>query len=643
MASEKKPSIYYDRGTIGSSAELDEYGVWVKSEPQDLSSAGTDSQEFSDPSIPDMDLPDFDGGSGDFSDDTVDFDIPGEDAIDGGFDDLGLPEEADPLSFSDDTLNETGQEDEISGEEAEFTEVSMEDFLSSPSEDLDESILVEEDSGSPAEKTSGEDLSTRLLMKIADELSSIRTELTTLKKEFSHIRGEAAPAEHAETQVRGGFFDEEDDEKIALTGDELDNILNTADFTEESGEDATETLKDDFASLESDEPLISGSPDEIDTPLPDMLSDQEDIIQESPAEAAGAEAADAETADFSLPDESAPENGEAGMDLDLGQFDLDELGGETKVEDEVSLNDDFSSEFEEFSGFDDNAVEVDDSKSAAEISPDEDSEELRRLREQGAVPMTPPPEDTSYLEEEALAEEDLTLDMEETSGSLSLDSVSLDEETESLPAEENFDDISIDLSAAVIDEPDLGSGITDNPPQEPELDEISLGGDDLSLDLDTEDTEITGEDKAGDLSFDDFSDESSLSSDLPPLEETPELPSVQSEEDTITQVIPEGFIVDAEDSPVPFEDDFEEDTVTAEGELAPLDDEPAGPPLEIPEDEDMIPAADDIPSDIKQELKAVLSYMDQLLESLPDDKIEEFAKSEYFDTYKKLFKELGLV
>jgi hypothetical protein len=35
--------------------------------------------------------------------------------------------------------------------------------------------------------------------------------------------------------------------------------------------------------------------------------------------------------------------------------------------------------------------------------------------------------------------------------------------------------------------------------------------------------------------------------------------------------------------------------------------------------------------------------MDQLLESLPEDKIEEFAKSEYFDTYKKLFEELGLV
>ena len=34
--------------------------------------------------------------------------------------------------------------------------------------------------------------------------------------------------------------------------------------------------------------------------------------------------------------------------------------------------------------------------------------------------------------------------------------------------------------------------------------------------------------------------------------------------------------------------------------------------------------------------------MDQLLESLPEEKIEEFAKSEYFDTYKRLFDELGI-
>ena len=39
----------------------------------------------------------------------------------------------------------------------------------------------------------------------------------------------------------------------------------------------------------------------------------------------------------------------------------------------------------------------------------------------------------------------------------------------------------------------------------------------------------------------------------------------------------------------------------------------------------------------------MLSYLDKLLDSLPEDKIEEFANSEYSDTHKKLFEELGLV
>jgi hypothetical protein len=34
--------------------------------------------------------------------------------------------------------------------------------------------------------------------------------------------------------------------------------------------------------------------------------------------------------------------------------------------------------------------------------------------------------------------------------------------------------------------------------------------------------------------------------------------------------------------------------------------------------------------------------MDHLLESLPEDKIEEFANSEHFNVYKRLFSELGL-
>jgi hypothetical protein len=45
---------------------------------------------------------------------------------------------------------------------------------------------------------------------------------------------------------------------------------------------------------------------------------------------------------------------------------------------------------------------------------------------------------------------------------------------------------------------------------------------------------------------------------------------------------------------------------------------------------------------MREYLKTVLPVMDQMLEALPDNKIEEFAESKHFDTYKKLFKELGI-
>jgi hypothetical protein len=46
---------------------------------------------------------------------------------------------------------------------------------------------------------------------------------------------------------------------------------------------------------------------------------------------------------------------------------------------------------------------------------------------------------------------------------------------------------------------------------------------------------------------------------------------------------------------------------------------------------------------LKSDIRSVLSYLDALLDSLPEEKIEEFAHSQHFDTYKRLFEELGLV
>lgn len=56
-----------------------------------------------------------------------------------------------------------------------------------------------------------------------------------------------------------------------------------------------------------------------------------------------------------------------------------------------------------------------------------------------------------------------------------------------------------------------------------------------------------------------------------------------------------------------------------------------------------VPAETD-PSPVPaRELAALLRYLDRLLESLPEEKIEEFARSEYFELYRSVFDKLGLV
>jgi hypothetical protein len=644
MASERKPSIYSDRGTIGSSDELDEYGVWVKSEPQDLSSAGAENQETLEPPIPAVEeLPDFDidfgeesgfSGSGAAAED-FDTDSGGLAFDDASLDipDLDMPEEAaspdtgspdlgggDALDFDDLAIPEESPED-LDGEE-EFAEVPIEDFLGATSDNFEEAglTLAAEDSdfeGSGGGSAAPADISTQLLMKIADELSSIRTELATLKKEFSVIREESPGDDKGEAQKKG-FFDEEEDEKIALTGDELDNILNTADFTEEAGADATEELAGDFPPAEEDHTPSDPFPPAGETALPDLLSDEDDIIGGEPEEK-NEEPSPAEVVD---------------IELNLDQPDLDELKSGSAVQDQgAGLS------------FDSQEFDIDlESPPEAAVEPD-DSEELRQLREEGAQPLTPVPEDTSYLDTETL-----DTNSEESAGEFSMDQVSLDE-----PAlDESFDEPSIDLSEAVIDEPDLSGEITETPLEEPVLDDLVLDDlpEDLSVELDMEDE--TPDFSSEPLGAEDTAlpeEELELSIPEEPDRETgiPAEEFTPPEEESFAQVIPEGFVVEADDSQVPFEDDPEEAAALSEGDIDTLEknqeieeETAAGEGGEdenfLSEDEEL-----DIPSNIKQELRTVLSYMDQLLESLPEDKIEEFAKSEYFDTYKKLFKELGLV
>jgi hypothetical protein len=69
---------------------------------------------------------------------------------------------------------------------------------------------------------------------------------------------------------------------------------------------------------------------------------------------------------------------------------------------------------------------------------------------------------------------------------------------------------------------------------------------------------------------------------------------------------------------------------------------PASPPDSRAE----TPAAEEGVSGISpaayDEVKRLLAYLDRLLESLPESKVDEFARSEYFDLYRKVFEYFDL-
>jgi hypothetical protein len=618
-----KPSIYQDRGTIGSARELDEYGVWVKSDPQILDSGGPDEDVGLSPDdlgdLPDFST-DFDDSSVDDSSasgtDDVDFLIPEEDFnLDEGDEapDLDTAVEQDPLAELDsaeeqdlteepDSVVEQSSTAEPSPAEEEggdFVDISLEDLLGEVTEQS-----FEEEGGEAAEEEAGRggtglspavDMSTQLLMKIAEELSSIRQELSALKQEFSSARG-SLNIDRGESR---GFFDgNEADDKIALTGDELNNIINTADFTEEAGADATEEEQnsptgneDSSSGLEALNPDLD-IPDELSLSdeLPSLDIDEAPLSEVSAVEAPPVELlpAEASVAEAPLMEEPLAEVPEDQL-LEEEELSLVDLSNETFATD-LSLPDEIPQEEAGEPGF-------------GEFSLDNMEDLLAAGSE-------------IILEEEAGGE---------TPEEFGLPDISLEIQGEEEIVIGDFNEI--DLSNAVIDEPDLGAEIQENPPVEPVPADVAALEDDIAAFLPGIEEPEAEE----------------IQEEVPALEESAEaIPTAQagaSRGEDLEQIIPEGFLVE--------ELDDEGETGFGDAGIDSLD--------EIPED--VLPEEDEpklvesagepdiagIPGKFKNELKQVLSYMDQLLESLPKEKIEEFAQSECFDTYKKLFTELGLV
>ncbi|MCX7656584.1 MAG: hypothetical protein N2Z76_08680 [Treponemataceae bacterium] len=416
---------------------------------------------------------------------------------------------------------------------------------------------VEEKEEKIGSKGEGSDLSTQLLMKIAEEIASIKSELATLKEELSHFKTPAETHEEKERETSPrGFFEEEEDEKIALTGDELDNILNTAEFTEETGSDIAENE----ILEESEQPQEALFEEKVNLPEKDLdtaRTPQEPLSRSGHSEPAAFE----------------------------------------KIESEELVSD----------------------------------EEIKNLMEEGVTPLSSPPEDTSYLEEDLVSGEPL---FEESLEDIEMGDIVLEEPPLEEPAIES---IKLELEEgekepAVVDEFAAPQELV-----EEELQEIKLHDEVLD-----EENSFALEDLGSELpvSEESFAEVVPENFVVAPEEETATMESALSEIPEEVQSIPELENLD-------LEEDILTETEISQSEIEerdiPIEAVTSAPPSTATPAPTAPSVTSTLPPDLTEEIKAVLSYMDQLLESLPEEKIEEFARSEYFVTYKKLFEELGLV
>jgi hypothetical protein len=482
-------------------------------------------------------------------------------------------------------------------------------------------------------------LANELLLKIANELSSIRAELVTLKAQMGNVRpvSTEVPLPVADAPVQdagssGGFFDEEDDDKIALTGDELDNILSSADFTEESA------------------PTLEGESLDLGDSLEAGLSLEPDAGSLH------------ESATTILEDGILPESGDysaQGSDEPVKRISLEDEPSPMPDAEEISLE-----------------------------AQGESAETLLKLADEGIHPITDAPEDTSYLEEPLAADESLDLgeapiieaplvepDLSEISVDLPMEGEGFELAGE-LPleqAEESLPDIALDLEAR----PGRGAadaeGIDEGLAQEtlPEFEDSEY--EEVSLASESQDT--SGPDAGGEESFvefvEDFSDDhvaDALAEEEVLHHEDPRSPyhamgddlgatgQLTHHPDDLSDNLDDNLFVDSppdeEEIHLSSRNGLEDsaEVLSEEFDLPDMADESpatAKAPSKPPAAAAKVPVAQAVPDGpedkLKSDIRSVLSYLDRLLESLPEEKIEEFAHSEHFDTYKKLFEELGLV
>ena len=612
--------------------DLDEYGIWVKAEPEDFEQK--DSFDEKDMELEDLNLEDEgDLPSADLEGDTAvdehmidNLDIPEEETLPGpedvggekevaldedlpSFDDELTLEEAEPVQETVVREDETPTVGEMDVEETlveepeaeaggDFEDVSLDDLGIEISEQVpDEDGTVKKGSAAPAAPAHD-----------VDEINPhvINDDFAALPLELDDV-GEAETTDHGDLEIED--LELPDEETVSLGGDEESMALSLDDETETGDAESLDFSLDESTDAAGPEPLALPAEEEnIGSLESEGAGVDQEMLEEIPELELGAD---------------------DGIELDLGQ----EAGGE---EIEVPLSEETAipeadEDLESLGGDLEQPAETGgaDSSVLKKIESELRSikSELTQLKTElgvlrgkktaGRAEKSGPAageEGADFFEDEE--DETIALTGEELDNILTTADIKEEEKAEAAP--EAPEETELDLGEDILDyeEPAAEEDFAAAAPAEAEEETVSL---------EEESPEAPQDADAGEIEI-----------EIPELDETAgEVPDLESSED----------LESLEELELPGD----------AGSDASLDLESVAPLDEIGEDlsaapEPAIPAAASagktdmqLPAGLKEEIKSVLGYMDQLLESLPEEKIEEFAKSEYFAIYKKLFEELGLV
>ena len=509
--------------------------------------------------------------------------------------------------------------------------------------EVSENTGIEQEITTPAPGTAAVDMT--LLQQIVADLSNLKDEINSLKSNLNEMKNKEHESHETEEDLgiienkdEGGFFGSDDtDDTIALSTDELSNIMTSASLSDEEqaepkfetaenlGIDIVEEPDDETISITSDietteveaEPVVDAIEDSTIVEETPILEDTAaDIIEETPVEVVEDTPVDF-IEETSVSDEEinfeSPVNEE--LSLNFTEEHLEEPNIDITMEEndsiDISENDDLPQEIEiekddilvesSSSDFMDsisdsseptltdqtlNSQEIEAAEPYADSFAENPLEDFSSINDvQDSIEEIPG--DDSAQVEEALVSDDTIAEKP------SNESVTFTDVFESEPAQEDTLEIVEDTF--------------------PPVEEDSFVAEDDSI--------VTEDDSLATVE-DDFA----TTSDFIVPEET----NVVSEEEPL---IEENILPEEPES---------DDNLFDSGNVKPV---LTDSNINYLTSDDTLPAEmtdAEENSELKKDIKSVLLYMDQLLENLPEDKIIEFAKSEEFTTYKKLFNELGL-